>query len=1029
MRRKLLILVLTLAAVWPSASRPLMAFGKNKINYEFFQWQIYHSPHFDVYYYPEEEDLLQDMVSYAESAYLHLSEKLDHELKTRIPLVLYKTHAEFEQTNIILSQIPEAVGAFAEPLENRMVLPIDMPPEKLYALVVHELAHIFEYSILFQGQLRRSFRANPPLWLMEGLAEHLAGRDDTMNTMVIRDAVVNNIVPPITQVNSLSFLTYRFGEAAFDFIAEEFGDEGIRNFLFEYRRVLLTGNVGKAIKDSFGMEPEEFDRQFQRYLRKKYLPALLEKLEPEDYGREIGYKKRGVFTFSPSLSPSGELLAVLTTRKEDIDVVILSARDGEVVRNLTKGFSSKYEFISSGIFQGQNDISWSPAGDQVAFFARRENERVLFIVHALKGKIVLKRRLPVMQAASPAFSADGKELLFAANQGGVMDIFRLNLESGDLTNVTQDEFFDSNPRWSVDGRSVLYNRRINQYQKIFLVDLNDPSLKTQLTFGEHSDLQPSFSLDGKEIYYTSDPEPDRIFNIHSLDLETGEVRRWTDVMGGNFTPMELERLDDARTLAVTTYVRGRYRLFRMNLEDPVDVVRPEDEAYEPVEVVKFESALQLTLDDEKEPYKLKWHFEGSPDVLIGVADDGTILSNAQIMFTDLMGDHRLIGIFSSVASFSNFDLLYVNMKRRFDWFAEALDFRTFYTVSSSTEGRRVDKAASTTGIRAGIIYPFNKFHRITTSLGVFQRKLNLPVVEPSGAIDFEEFSGTSPVISTTFTGDTLRHKPWVGPWHGRRYDLTVAYAPTSTGDFGDYITYHIDWRNYQKLTSRSTFAVRLWGAVSNGNFDDEQLNSSAVFSIGGFNQLRGYEYREFFGDRAAFLNVELRFPLVDALVFPGNWGIPSIQGLLFLDIGSAWYRSDRVFDSNTGRSGTLRTYKFYGDAEPIEGLVADEGVVDGFDSAGDPTFKSYSGFVDGRGSYGIGFNFRFAGLLLNWTFAKRLPFAELERNLDSMGNRILCPPPGDSDCPLGELDPERRFRWVEVDHSGFRSSFYIATRF
>ena len=71
-----------------------------------------------------------------------------------------------------------------------------------------------------------------------------------------------------------------------------------------------------------------------------------------------------------------------------------------------------------------------------------------------------------------------------------------------------------------------------------------------------------------------------------LDLETGEVRRWTDVMGGNFTPMELERLDDARTLAVTTYVRGRYRLFRMNLEDPVEVIRPEDEAYEPVEVVK-----------------------------------------------------------------------------------------------------------------------------------------------------------------------------------------------------------------------------------------------------------------------------------------------------------------------------------------------------------------------------------------------------------------------------------------------------------
>ena len=367
------------------------------------------------------------------------------------------------------------------------------------------------------------------------------------------------------------------------------------------------------------------------------------------------------------------------------------------------------------------------------------------------------------------------------------------------------------------------------------------------------------------------------------------------------------------------------------------------------------------------------------------------------------------------------------MKRRFDWFIEALDFRTFYTVSSSAEGRRVDKAASTTGIRAGIIYPFNKFHRLTTSLGVFQRKLNLPLFtnedkDGDGFLDleFEEFSGTSPVISTTFTGDTLRHKPWVGPWHGRRYDLTVAYAPTSTGDFGDYITYRIDWRNYQKLTSRSTFAVRFWGALSNGNPDDEQIDSSAVFSIGGFNQMRGYEYREFFGDRAAFLNLELRFPLVDALVFPGGWGIPSIQGFLFLDIGSAWYNGDVIFDNNIGRTGALRDYDFYGHADPIPDLVEDEGVFDGFDRNGVPTFKSYSGFVDGRGSYGIGFNFRFAGLLLNWTFAKRLPFTELEGNrhcdptvIKPNGDSVVCSP----------------FRWTEVEHGGFRSSFYIGTRF
>ena len=44
----------------------------------------------------------------------------------------------------------EGVGAFAEPIRDRMVLPIDEPPDLLYRLIVHELTHIFEFDIIPQ---------------------------------------------------------------------------------------------------------------------------------------------------------------------------------------------------------------------------------------------------------------------------------------------------------------------------------------------------------------------------------------------------------------------------------------------------------------------------------------------------------------------------------------------------------------------------------------------------------------------------------------------------------------------------------------------------------------------------------------------------------------------------------------------------------------------------------------------------------------------------------------------------------------
>ncbi|MEO6401901.1 MAG: hypothetical protein ABIP62_07790, partial [Vicinamibacteria bacterium] len=87
-------------------------FGKNKVNYDKFAWRVYKSPHFEVYYYPEFEQHLGRLVSYLESGYQHISSELKHEVQSTIPVVFYKTHSEFEQTNLFPDFVPEQVQAF-----------------------------------------------------------------------------------------------------------------------------------------------------------------------------------------------------------------------------------------------------------------------------------------------------------------------------------------------------------------------------------------------------------------------------------------------------------------------------------------------------------------------------------------------------------------------------------------------------------------------------------------------------------------------------------------------------------------------------------------------------------------------------------------------------------------------------------------------------------------------------------------------------------------------------------------------------
>ena len=111
-----------------SAQTPFVPYyNKNRIKYDHFNWHIYTSDHFEIYYYPEEDQHLERVTSYAESAYQKVSADLKHDLAFKVPLVLYKTESEFQEQNIDPGEMPEGVLGFSEPYRDRMVIPIDQP--------------------------------------------------------------------------------------------------------------------------------------------------------------------------------------------------------------------------------------------------------------------------------------------------------------------------------------------------------------------------------------------------------------------------------------------------------------------------------------------------------------------------------------------------------------------------------------------------------------------------------------------------------------------------------------------------------------------------------------------------------------------------------------------------------------------------------------------------------------------------------------------------------------------------------------
>lgn len=443
--------ILLCAGAFP-ADAQYRGFGKNKVRYDEFDWQIYHSPHFDVYFDKENEHLLQKVVSFAESAYDQLSREFDFQIQKPTPLIFYPTHSAFEQNNIILNFIPEGVGAFASSARNRMVLPVDLPDPELMELILHELTHIFQYNILFGSNVSRAVTIGAPLWFVEGMASYMADDEEEYDRMVLRDAVVNDAIPSVAQGNVQGYFAYRFGHAVFDYIEERWGREGFIDFVYEFRNT-LGGRADRALERAFRITPEDFDAEFRKWLRRKYLKQLIETGEPSDFGRPFRVDdEQRTQELSPVSSPSGDLVATFSVQRGDIDVVLFDAKTRRQLRNLSSGIQTEYEYLIAQQLTVSRrvgrDLAFSPDGNFLAAFARRNEGRILLLFDVLKGGIVRSIKMDVEQQVGLAWSPDGKKIAFSGNRNGAFDIFLLDLDTEAVEQLTNDTIYDGGPAFS-----------------------------------------------------------------------------------------------------------------------------------------------------------------------------------------------------------------------------------------------------------------------------------------------------------------------------------------------------------------------------------------------------------------------------------------------------------------------------------------------------------------------------------------------------------------------------------------------------
>ena len=858
-------------------------FGQNKVQYNEFDWNFIVSPNFNVYYYGDNHDLAIFTSKVAEESLDQIGKHLRWRSQKPIKIIVYTSHNDFQQTNIVNVYMSEGIGGVTELYKNRIVIPFEGSYAQFKHVIHHELVHAIINDMIYggnvQGVLSGRILLQVPLWANEGLAEFLSVDWDTKSDMVLRDLAIEENLPQVEQLN-YSILAYKGGQSVWQYITKKYGREKVGEVFQQMRR---TQNAEKGFESALGVDFEKLTEDWHDYLKKEYWSDINKREKLSDFSEKLTdrSKTKNFYNVSPAFSPDGNTIAYFTDQSGYMDLVLLNVNSGKQKKRLIRGNNSpdfeELKWLQPG-------LSWSPNGKQIAFASKSGKEDSIIIVNVKNGKY---KKIPIGLDGvfTTSWHPSGNKIAFIGQKNDSNDLYLIDLKNNVITNLTNDIYSDFNPSWSLDGNKIFFSSDRSNYNSdadmsefdfynndIFYYDLNTKSVNQVTNTSYHEDY-PVTTKDNV-LFYTADYNG--VHNIFMHNLDTNETKPITNVITG------IQQIDVNRSsnkIVFSGYKDRGWDLFLIDNPTTIEskeipptvfyATKDEVEEFEDLRFVKDKSNIDEPEDYSKyifaRSYKQYNNADGSNADVDSIPDSLRTAGNynmqqyrtefsldyvytsasidnlfgttglANIAWSDVMGDHQIRFASNLVLDLDNSDiaLSYGYLKNRINYYGTLFQYANLFSLGYSIDTDYIGLLRDY-GIGFFAQYPFSKFNRI--DVGTTLRGISYEIKE----IDYwtgdvrtnytENLQSFVPLVSWVYDNTT---NTYTGPNDGLRQYLTFQFSPDIGDDSLAFKTIKFDIRKYFKLNRNYSIATRMMLGRSFGR-DPER------FFLGGSSQMTFY---------------------------------------------------------------------------------------------------------------------------------------------------------------------------------------------
>ena len=660
--------------------------------------------------------------------------------------------------------------------------------------------------------------------------------------------------------------------------------------------------------------------------------------------RTADFEELNILTPGLSWSPDGKKVA-LSAKSSGYDVLHIIDVESEDVTTLPLKFD------------GITGVHWSPDSNRIAFSGHTSSQSDIYIYNSNDGT-TLNVTNDLFSDGDVAWSSDGKTLYFASDRGSNInlpegekirmyntnykqnDIYSISLETKKMRRLTNlPDSDESSPLPSPDGKSLLFISDMNGINNIYKEDLTkvDPDSTDQgrnsflpVTNSLNAIYQLSVSEDGKKLVFSSMYQAAYSIFLMSNPFETKAgpaTLKTTNYMdrllnnGGLKTEVAKEEVTDSAESTSSSFLiaTGKVVDTTSTRSDSTtaeysNYIFGEGKYYNEKEGDSTNSVFADNNLDESGNYKVnKYKITFSPDIVYANAGFSSLyglLGTTVISFSDMLGNHRIIGQTSLQIDLKNSDygLAYFYLPEKLDIGVQGFHTARFLILQRTGRPQELFRFRNY-GVAASFVYPVSRFYRFEGGLNYLNVSTeNLD--DPNDPIQKISFF----VPSLAFVKDNTIFG-YTAPIEGMRYRFEVfGNADLKATPYGFYSTLG-DFRHYFRFWGDYSFAYRFSGGYSGGKnpqrfflggienwinrrfaTTDVPIESPSDFAfLTGVYPLRGFNYAERIGTRFGLANLEFRFPLIRYLV---TGALPvlfrDIQGVAFFDAGTSWTRNTKA---------------------------------------------------------------------------------------------------------------------------------------